>query len=207
MQKLMTKIYLALFALMLSVPLSVGAADAPLAPLQVDASHVLRGTFVEEHQVKGLNQPMRTSGHFTLAPAFGLLWNIEKPMATTTIVTHDTSVQDIGGLAIKLPIKNLQHLYDTITQALTGNWSTLENDFSIQQMGDSHHWQMLLTALPSDKSKTPYKTITISGGRFIESIAMTSKNDSYETLSFTEESLAQLPLNAIELAAFHEAYP
>lgn len=185
------------------------AVTAPAAQTQIDNAHVLRGTFIEEHSIKGLNDPMRTMGHFTLAPAYGLLWSIEKPMATTTIVTHDSSVQDIGGLVIKLPIKNLQHLYDTISQALIGNWGNLESDFTIQRNGDDHHWQMLLTARPQnpgEKPRTPYKTITVSGGTYIENVAMTTNNDSFETIVFTEQSAAALPLNATEQTAFNEAH-
>jgi hypothetical protein len=201
----MRSIFLALLLTLISF--TADAVEAPAGQAKISANQILRGQFTDERQVKGFDAPMRTTGHFVIAPGHGLLWMIEKPMATTTIVTATSSAQDIGGLAIKLPIKNLRHLYDMIGGALTGDWTQLEADFVIKQSGDVDHWQMLLTARPDSNAKLPYSVISVSGGRFVDAIVLSKADGTSETLNFTNATLATKPLTAAEVAMFHEADP
>lgn len=178
------------------------AAEAPTAQDKLAPHQVLRGSFIETHPVKGFDKPMSTSGTFVVAPQYGLLWEIQKPMATTTIITRETSIQDIGGLVIKLPIKNLQRLYDIVSSALIGRWGTLEKDFVITKGAKDAPWQLTLTPRRDVQSPMPYKVITVSGNRFIESIVLTKLNGAYESVTFSEQTLTSLPLSGEEATKF-----
>jgi hypothetical protein len=188
----------------LLLPAFAMAAEAPDAQIKLDTSKILRGHFVEERQIKGMANPMHTEGHFSLAPARGLLWSIEKPFPTTTIITPNGASQDIGGLAVKLPAKNLRHIYDMVGGALAGDWSRLESDFNITPSGGGDHWQMVLTPKP-DRSKLDYASITVSGGRFVENIILMKADGGNDNFSFTEAKLYQVPLMPQEIALFNEA--
>ncbi len=195
--------FLTLF--LLACPLTASAAQAPSGQAALAPGQVLRGSFVQESRMKGFNNPLQSSGHFVVAPGHGLIWNIEKPFATSTIVTPRGSIQDLGGLSVKLPIKNLRHLYDMIGGALAGDWSGLEGEYAITQSGNQAQWQMLLTPRHRTKSTLPYASITVSGGRFVENIAMMKPDGSSDRVSFADEALSTAPLAANESAAFVKA--
>ncbi len=79
---------------------------------------VLRGRFVQERHMRGFNAPLRSEGHFVLAPGKGLIWRAEKPFSVTTIITAAGLVQEAGGTetlhlpSAKLPF--LSRLYDLL---------------------------------------------------------------------------------------------
>lgn len=191
--------------LLVLISASAFAVEAPSAQIPLASNQVLRGNFVQESQMKGLDQPLRWSGHFVVAPAHGLIWGIDKPFPTSTIVTPKGSVQQIGGVTVKLPIKNLQHLYAMVGGALIGDWSGLEKDYVITPGGDAAHWHMVLTPRQPAKSPLAYTSIVVSGARFIESIVLTKGDGNSDVLSFTDEVLDQAPLNAEETVAFNQA--
>jgi hypothetical protein len=194
---------LILILLLLTLPVRAFAIEAPDGQVFLDDNTVLRGRFTEERHMKGLDA-LQSSGHFIVAPAHGLIWNTDKPLPTSTIVTPNGLAQDIGGIILKLPAKHLHHLYEMVDAALAGDWSRLEADFIITPSRNGEHWQMVLTARDNSKSKLPYDSITVSGTQFVESIAMIKDSESYDRLSFSDAILTRVPLTANESAVFKE---
>jgi len=199
----MTRFFILLSAFVV-FPFAAHAIEAPTGQIHIDTHTILRGRFVEEHQMNGGKNPMRSSGHFIVAPANGLIWSIEQPFPTSTIITPNGAVQDLGGVAVKLSVKNLHHLYNVVGGALAGDWYELEADYIITRGGNAQHWQMLMTPRPEGKSKLPYATITVSGSRFVENILMTKSDGNYDSLAFTDAALSPTPLTAKENAFFNE---
>jgi hypothetical protein len=196
--------YFLLIVVFLSFPLTARATEAPSGQVVIDAHSVLRGRFVEEHQINQTQAPMQTSGHFVVAPDHGLIWGIEKPFPTLTIITPNGATQDVGGIALKLPTKNLHHIYDMVGGALAGDWKGLETEYNVKRDGAAH-WQMLLTPRTQNKQTLPYATITVSGSRFVENIVMTKIDGASDSFEFSDEALSSAPLTAAENAAFAES--
>jgi len=190
--------YFFLLPFLLVLSLTAFAVEAPSGQISIGSNQILRGHFVQGGQIQ-------SSGHFVAAPAYGLIWTVEKPFPTSTIITSKGAVQDIGGMPIKLPIKNLRHLYEMIGGALTGDWNGLEADYIITAVNNADHWQMLLTPRHNSKSTLTYTSIAVSGERFVESITMVKADGSADILNFTNEALASSPLTAGESVAFNEA--
>ncbi|MGB9151595.1 MAG: outer membrane lipoprotein carrier protein LolA [Alphaproteobacteria bacterium] len=186
-------------------PFAAQATEAPSGQIHIDAQKVLRGQFVALLQMKGATAPMQSTGHFVVAPGHGLIWNIEQPFPTSTVVTPNGATQNIGGMVMKLPAKNLRHLYEMVGGALAGDWSGLEQDYVLTPSGDEHHWHMLLVPRQTDKPKLSYARIMVSGGKFVENIAMVKADGTYDTFSFTDAALASTPLSAQESAVFQQA--
>ena len=201
-------IRLLILILTLSVlPHMAHAFEGPKGQARLDQQAVLRGHFTEEHMGTDDSPPLRSSGHFVAAPAYGLIWGIETPFPTSTIVTRNGAVQDIGGIAVKLPIHDLLHLYTTVSHAMAGDWDALAADFVITQSGDAKHWHLMMTPRPSGTHKQPYTAIAISGGRFVENVAMTKSDGGSDTVSFSDATLSSTPPTAREIAAFSEVAP
>jgi hypothetical protein len=114
-------------------------------------------------------------------------------------------VQDLGGLTLKLPIKNLRHIYEMVSEALTGNWDGLSEDFLVQRKEGPGPWQMVLTPRPEKPHHSSYASIIVIGTQFVETIQMTKANGDSDSFSFIKPSLSSAPLAAGELATFAEA--
>jgi hypothetical protein len=190
--------------LSLLLPTTAQAVEAPAGQTRLDSQHVLRGSFVEDRDMPGLKGPLHSTGHFVVAPGHGLIWGMEKPFPTSTIITPTGIAQDVGGMAIKLPAKNLRHLYNMVGGALAGDWSDLESDFEITRSAANGHWQMLLVPRPDSKVVRSYESITVTGNRFVESIAMAKPDGTSDIFTFSDAVLSPAPLAAPELASFNE---
>ena len=197
---------LLLLALLLALmPVKSFAFTAPAGQIAITDGQVLRGSFMQQMQMQGSAQPMQSTGHFVLAPGHGLIWRVEQPFTTATIITPQGSVQDVGGLPIKLRVKNLQHLYAMIGNALMGDWSEMERDYTIAQRNNGAQWQLLLTLRP-DAPPSPYSSITVTGAQFVQNITMAKAAGGADALAFADETLNQSPLTSQELFAFNEVH-
>lgn len=187
------------------IPSLAWAVEKPQNQLSIDKNKVLRGRFVQDLQMSLSQDPVSSSGNFVVAPAYGLIWNIEGPLPTSTVVTQNGATQNVGNIAMKLPIKNLRHLYDVVRMALAGNWNGLEKDFVITRSSSSGRWNMLLTPRDSNNVKLPYNAISISGNKFVENIVMTKADGRYDSLSFADEDLSTSRPTDKEIAMFSKA--
>jgi len=193
-----------ILALLLAVAPVMAMAAGPTQSIAV--GEVLRGRFVQERHLKGFNAPLRTEGHFVLAPGRGLIWRAEKPFAVTTVITANGLVQEVGGSetmrmpAARLPF--LARLYDMLGGALAGDWRALDTDFIVTRTGDDRHWQVDLTPRKADDPiAMPFRAITAQGSRFVETVAMVKQDGDSDTLSFLDQALSSAPLTAEETAA------
>jgi len=199
--------FLFLLLCLLAVQAPSFAVEMPPQQMRITADKVLRGHFTEDHQFNNASAPLHSTGHFVLAPAHGLIWGVEQPFPTSTIITPEGAAQDFGGVSLKLPAKNLRHLYDMIGGALAGDWSGLEQDYIIVRAGVANHWQMVLTPRQGGKPKLSYSTISVSGSSFVENIVLTKADGVFDAFTFTDEALTSAPLPAAESAAFNKSKP
>lgn len=184
------------------------AVEAPSMQARLGPHDVLRGNFTEEHQANESQPPIRTAGHFVATPAQGLIWGIEKPLPTSTIITEKGVAQDFNGLTVQLPArKNLGRLYDMVSAALSGNWQKLEADFSIRVDDKNGRWNMTLTPRPGTKPQKTYSAITVSGSRYVENIVMAKLSGGVDSFSFENTSLSATPLTPQETALFSKIKP
>ena len=64
----------------------VSAADVSMGPT-LTAGQTLHGRFVQERHLQGLASTLKSSGTFVLAPGKGLIWRVEDPIQTITVIT------------------------------------------------------------------------------------------------------------------------
>ena len=88
--------------LMSSGPVAAEAADvlpAELEPLRIQlvARELVRGQFTQEKYLAELEQPLRSSGRYVQARDLGLIWRLEQPFASDTVITATSLVQRSNG--------------------------------------------------------------------------------------------------------------
>ena len=93
----------------------------------------VQGAFTQQRYLKSLSKPMTTQGKFVLIPKKGLLWQMEKPFATTLRVRADGIMQWTGSAwanpnASKLGQNRQIQLF---LDLLGGNTQGLEKQFDL----------------------------------------------------------------------------
>ena len=203
---------LLLFMLFTVLAPSAAFAAAPDAgQIMVGAGDILRGHFTEQRHLKGFNGPMNSRGHFVVAPKYGLIWGMEKPFPTTTVITPAGLAQSVNGVSImhlpaqKMPF--LLHLYNMLGGALAGNWKELETDFTVVRSEDGEGWQVILVPRRTDNPAMPFSSITVSGHRFVENVVLLKSDGDSDTLTFLNEVISSSPLTAAESLVFNSVGP
>jgi len=199
------------FCVLLLILLIGSSAASADGPAHLTEGQVLRGQFVQERHLQGLENPLRSEGRFLLAPGHGLIWQTEKPFAITTVITAAGLAQEVNGNqtlrleASKLPFLN--QLYDMLSGALTGDWAKLEAGFTVTRSGDEQHWMVALKPRKADDPGMPFKAIDVTGSQLIDEILLTRPNGDFDKLSFHDQAISDQPLTAAEMAAFAATGP
>jgi hypothetical protein len=173
---------------------AAGAAD----PVPLAAGQLLRGRFVQERSLVGFNAPLKSEGHFLLAPGRGLVWRAEQPFAVTTVMTPAGLMQDVRGTetlrlsAAKLPF--MSQMYAMLGGALTGDWAALERRFTVRREGGAGQgaggWHLRLTPLNTDDPSMPVGAIEVSGNRFVEMVDVVRPSGDRDRLTFLDQVLS-----------------
>ncbi|TCR64029.1 hypothetical protein EV560_107115 [Bosea sp. BK604] len=167
-------------------------------PLQAQSvtlqdGQLLRGQFEQKRYLNGLNNPVRSSGVFTLVAGRGLIWTTKKPFATTTIMTEAGLVQDVKGketlrlAASKLPI--MSKLYSMFGAALTGNWDAMQSAFALTRRQSGNAWTIHLESLRADDPNLPIKAINARGQKLLDEVEVVKTNDDRDVLTFSSQKL------------------
>ena len=207
----MSRRFFLILLFLFSVPgLSYGAAPID-GQAFIGAGEVLRGHFTEERHLKGFNGPLRSEGHFVVAPGTGLIWAVEKPFATTSIITPSGLLEETDGEKImKIPASQtpfLAHLYDMLGGALAGNWDTLQKDFTVSRVTRDKGWQVSLLPHDLDNPGMPFSEITVKGTSYVNEVLLQKLDGDTDNITFVRQTVSSEPLNALEVKAFQSVGP
>jgi len=177
-------------ALAASLPAPVFAALEVGPKIKLKAGQTLRGSFVHEHLVKGFDAPLRTSGTYTITPGDMITWEIEKPMATSTMITSKGLSQTIGNLPL-LQIKPAQvpflaDLEKNLLWALDGEWDKLKPDFTITTKGTDQAWEVTITPKPKANAPKPFQKIVAHGGQYVEAADFVTQSGATDHVTFSD---------------------
>ena len=183
-------------ALLSSVSFAQLAMGPTLAPGQT-----LHGRFVQTRNLKGISSTLKSEGTFVLAPGKGLIWRIEDPIQTVTIITPDGIRQIINGNevqridAAKVPF--ISHFYDMLDGALMGDWTAMRHDFAVQTKGDRAAWRTILTPVrPNDPIAGMLASIVITGGKMVDGVEISRANGDSERIAFLDQTVSGVALSA-----------
>jgi outer membrane lipoprotein-sorting protein len=168
---------------------------------------VLRGDFVQEKQLQGFHNPLRSSGEFLLARGHGMVWDTRTPFASRVVMSarglrvieSDGSVRVIAGDADASVASTANALMMAL---LTGDTAALSAQFAIEEtlLADGG-WTLGLVPRPGVMS-TLYRRIDLQGDRFVRRVALEDSNGDRTDIRFVELRDAPAELSAEEAKRF-----
>jgi hypothetical protein len=189
-------IAIAIFAMVILS--SVCRADLPMGPA-LAAGQTLHGRFIQERHLKGLAATLKSEGNFILAPGKGLIWRIEQPIQTTTVITPAGIRQIVNGSEVQhidaSRVPFIAHFYDMLNGSLMGDWSAMRHDFAVNSTRDRNAWRTVLTPLrPDDPIAGMLSSIVIAGGKMVDSVDINRANGDSEHMAFLDQTVSSAPL-------------
>jgi hypothetical protein len=152
------------------------------------SAEVVSGQFTQLREIKGLNKPLQSSGHFIYWRDRGIYWHTELPFPQAITYTQQHT---ISWTAPGIPSKDKHNsrkdkqFRQMLLTMFSFDLSQLEQQFSSQWQIDEPQWQLLLT--PSNRlTRRGLQSATLSGQQFIQQILIINPQGEQLQISFSD---------------------
>lgn len=183
-------------------------AGGPLAQVRAQVAQVpvLRGEFVQEKQVAGFKNPLRSDGRFLLARDKGVLWTTTAPFPSEIVITQDRilSRQRDGSRRVEVDAKQqpgLRSVNAMMFALMSGDMKALTSTFEVKSEPVASGWKM--TLVPRSKQLAQaFTSVRLAGDRYVRDVELREANGDLTRLRFSGMSEAPATLSRDEAARF-----
>lgn len=167
---------------------------------------VVRADFTQLRQIKGMPQPLKSSGELLIAQDKGLWWHQAKPFPLTLVLDDKRMVQVMNGQAPQIvtaetnpQMFQFNHLLRALFQA---DRKVLEQNFTLdfQDLGQQK-WQLILTPKTSPLDKL-FNTITLQGADYLDAIQLNDRQGDTTDITLSNQRLTPARLTDEEQQRF-----
>jgi outer membrane lipoprotein-sorting protein len=201
------KSFVLVLALAVLPSLSVSAAPAvppELAQVQqrVARPALLRADFVQEKQVAGFRNPLRSQGQFVLAQERGVIWRTLKPFPSDVVLTRDRilSRQADGSVQVEVDGRQqpaLRAINAMMFALMSGDVQAMSASFQVRaELLPDNGWRLHLTPRSAMLAKA-FASLQLEGDKYVRKVEIEEANHDRTRLSFDNFRLAP-PLAADE---------
>ena len=188
--------------------LSAAAQAVTLDDLQqrFASQPVVRADFSQLREIKGMAQPLKSSGELLIAQDKGLWWHQAKPFPLTLVLDDKRMVQVMNGQApqiITADSNPQMFQFNNLMRALfQADRQVLEQNFSLDfsDLGQQK-WQLVLTPKTSPLDKL-FNTITLQGAEYLDVIKLNDRQGDNTDITLTNQRLAPASLTDEEQKRF-----
>lgn len=168
------------------------AADFKEVSQQLAQPTALVGQFVQEKHMQLLSMPLKSSGSFVVIKDTGVVWQLEQPVQSTMTITE----QGLKGVDIE-DNRAMQYVGKLLMQLLSGDFSSLEQQFKLAATVEDEQWQLVLEPR-SSLIKKAVESILLSGGSYIKLIEL-RENGGDKTVIYLlkQQEYSQAPKDAL----------
>ncbi len=167
---------------------------------------VVRADFTQLREIKGMPQPLKSSGELLIAQDKGLWWHQGKPFPLTLVLDDKRMVQVMGGQAPQIitaesnpQMFQFNHLLRALFQA---DRQVLEQNFRLDfHAVDQQKWQLILTPTTTPLDKL-FNSITLQGGQYLDHIQLSDRQGDNTDISLSNQRLTPARLTAEEQQRF-----
>jgi Outer membrane lipoprotein carrier protein LolA len=192
MQRLNRRLWLSWVCI--SMVHSPAFAQSPLEKIQIQLENpaVLQGEFEQRKTLQGFKNPLLSKGHFWVAKARGVVWETQKPFASSLIVTRDRLLTRKADGTVSSQIKaqdepGIRAINDILFALMAVDWPTLSQRFTITATWQSPSlWRMRLT--PREASVAQWVSlIELQGANFVHSVRLTEPQGDASLITFSNQ--------------------
>lgn len=180
------------------------AVDAVAA--SVARPEVLRGQFVQEKQIGGFKNPLRSQGRFVVARRYGVIWTTLKPFPSELVVTADRilSRQRDGSRRVELDARQqpaLRSVNAAMFALMSGDVHALSSQFNVEAAREAQGWRLRLTPKSAMLAKA-FRSLSLQGDRYVREVEIVEANDDRTRIHFSDMSETPATLDADEARRF-----
>lgn len=173
---------------------------------QFSKQAVIRAEFRQTRQIKGLTQPLRSSGEMLISREKGLWWQQKTPFVLTLLLDEQRMMQQVAGERPQVitaqsnpQMFQFNHLLRSLFQA---DRSVLEANFTLTFRDKQHgEWVMLLQPKTSPLDKV-FNAITLEGKDYLNQIVLDDRQGDRTEIVFSEQRAAPATLTHDEQQRF-----
>ncbi len=174
---------------------SAQSKDTPAALNEVCANiaknKISKGNFNQIKKIKKINREIKSSGTFIVAVEDGILWNTQKPIASSMAITKSgivqTSAQGKKSVMAAGGNATFEQVSTLITSLFNGNADALTKNFDIDFKGSADKWNAVL--VPKDSSVKGFiSQIEMAGRSSIDSVVLNEPSGDFTKYEFSNYS-------------------
>lgn len=171
---------------------------------QLSATPIVRAEFQQQKKLASLNKTFVSNGTVLFSKQYGVLWNIQRPVQASLIVTPKKLVQKTQRTFSQIEIEKSPYgsVATMFLQLMSGNETALAKNFNIVEASYSPtQWNVTLTP-KSSLFKKLFDRVDAQGQRYVDKITITEKANNSTTINFSQHSIQPVQLTASEDALF-----
>ncbi|WP_299019760.1 outer membrane lipoprotein carrier protein LolA [uncultured Photobacterium sp.] len=186
---------------------AVNAITLPQLQQQLSTQTLVRGDFEQVRKMEMFSAPLKSEGQFLLAQEQGLHWQQTQPFPVSLILTQNKLSQQFGDSKPQVVAaeQNPMVFYfsHVFLSLFKGDTSQLNEQFDIKLLdsGSEDKWLLVLTP-KSAPLNAVFKTIRLTGDRFIEQLTLTEVRGDVTDITFSNQRTAPTELSENEQRAF-----
>ncbi|WP_109994773.1 outer membrane lipoprotein carrier protein LolA [Salinisphaera sp. LB1] len=182
-----------------------GQGDMP-ALGQEASGHVLRGRFVQHKHLAELDRALVSRGHYVVARNRGLLWQVDKPVHSTLVITPQSLTESSQGQQTAHISAQQQPALGAVASILLavfqGNTDQLSRYFKIQRPDQDSSGKTLTLTPRTDAVKHFITRLKISGGDSVRRIRIDQPGGDYSIIDLHPAQHTAKALTPAERRAF-----
>lgn len=195
-----------LLTLLMLTSLSVHAVTLDALQQRFASQPVVRADFSQLRTIKGMAQPLKSSGQLLIARDKGLWWQQAKPFPLTLVLDEKRMVQVMNGQPPEIVTADsnpqmfqFNHLLRALFQA---DRKVLEQNFALDFHDLGHdQWRLVLTPTTSPLDKL-FNNITLQGGAYLDSIQLNDRQGDRTDITLSNQRLTPVHLTDEEQQRF-----
>ena len=171
---------------------------------QLSTAPTVRANFQQQKKLASLNKTFISNGTVLFSKQYGVLWQIQKPVQASLIVTPQKLVQKTQRTYSQIEIDKSPYgsVATMFLQLMSGNEAALAKNFNIVSAHYSPtQWNVTLTPKTSLFKKL-FDRVEAQGQRYVDRIVITEKANNSTTIQFSQHNTQPAQLMASEDALF-----
>ena len=171
---------------------------------QLSTTPTVRANFQQQKKLVSLNKTFVSNGTVLFSKQYGVLWQIQKPVQASLIVTPKKLVQKTQRTYSQIEIDKSPYgsVATMFLQLMSGNETALAKNFNIVSANYTPtQWNVTLTP-KSSLFKKIFDRVEAQGQRYVDRIVITEKANNSTVIQFSQHNPQPVQLTASEDVLF-----